>query len=226
MIRPIYIAMGAVCLVLSAIVITEMSVAISDRATLPGGAQNAAGTGEEQSPDDPDTMAQSILDRPIFSPDRRGPPAPKSADMSASSADKAAPEIRGRLAGVTLGPGEKREAVFARGEGEKPLVVREGDEVDGWTVSSIEPSRVVLTSTFGQRSIEPTFGAVGETPPPVRRTPTAKDVVGAEPVNPAVPNPGNRRAGARIPPQAPLPGTNPIGHRAPPIPTARRKDSN
>jgi hypothetical protein len=228
--RPIYIGIGAVCLVLTAIVITEMSVAISDEAMTPGaGSQDVSSAGDEQSADDPDTMVTSILDRPIFAPDRRGPPAPKGADMAASAADKAGPEIRGRLAGVTIGPGERREAVFARGEGEKPLVVREGDDVDGWTVSSIESGRVLLTSTFGQRTIEPTFGAAGDTPPPVRKTPTAKDVVNAEPANPAMPQgPGNRRAGSRIPPPgaAPVPGANPIGRRAPPIPPARRKDSN
>jgi hypothetical protein len=224
--HPLYMAMGGVCLVLAAIIVFELSVSISDIAASHGEGQQVASGDGDQPVDDADAMTASILERPIFAPDRRGPPAPKNADSALSSADKSAPEIHGRLEGVTIGPGDERQAVFARGEGEKPLVVREGDDVDGWTVSSIESGRVLLTSTFGQRTVEPTFGAAGETPVPTpHKTSAAKDIVGAEGTQPG---PGNRRAPLRPVPGAatPAPGANFMGHRAPPIPPARRKDTN
>ena len=153
---------GGLCLILSVIIASEFNLAISDVAASPSdrAADDAAGAAD-QAPDDVDTQVASILERPLFAPDRRGPPAPKTADQGAGAANRAAPEITGRLGGITIGPGDDKEAVFERGEGEKPLVVKEGDDVDGWTVSSIEPDKVVLTSTFGQREIQlhPFLGA-------------------------------------------------------------------
>lgn len=224
--HPLYMAVGGVCLVLAAVIIFELSVKISDVAASLGEGQQAAAGSDDQPVEDADAMIASILERPIFSPDRRGPPAPKNADSALSSSERSAPEIRGRLEGVTIGPGEERRAVFARGEGEKPLIVREGDDVDGWTVSSIESGRVLLTSTFGQRTVEPAFGTAGEVPMPIpHKASAARDIVGADGTQPG---PGNRRAPLRPVPGAapPGPGANLMGHRAPPIPPARRKDTN
>jgi general secretion pathway protein N len=111
---------------------------------------------------DVDALISTIQDRPLFTAGRH-PPAPpvQESDVPAQPVVKAPPEVRGRLAGVTLGPDDQRWAVFAR-QGDKPAVVKEGEEIDGWTVSAIEPSRVVLKSEFGEKVMMPTPSVAGE----------------------------------------------------------------
>jgi hypothetical protein len=224
--RPLYMAIGGVCLVLAVIIAAEFNLTINNVAASPTDRPGEdAAAGGDPAPDDADTQIASILDRPLFAPDRRGPPPPKT-DQAAGPVGKAAPEITGRLGGITIGPGEDKEAVFERGEGEKPLVVKEGDDVDGWTVSSIEPDKVVLTSTFGQREIQPTFGASGETPPPRNKSSSQKEVAGTDSPAPlAQPPAGNRRVPPRIGPPGvapPFPGPNPRAHNAVTNPAMRR----
>jgi hypothetical protein len=220
--------LGGLCLILIMIIASEFNLTISGVAAAPSDrpADDTSGA-VDQSADDVDTQVASILDRPLFAPDRRGPPAPKAPDQSAGPAGRAAPEITGRLGGITLGPGDDKEAVFERGDGEKPLVVKEGDDVDGWTVSSIESDKVVLTSTFGQRELQPTFGSPGDAPQPRTRPAAQRDVAGpAALVNPPVQLPSAaRRAPPRpMPPGIgrPFPGMNPRQRNPPPNPAMRR----
>jgi hypothetical protein len=112
-----------------------------------------------------DALIATIQERPLFTPGRRPPAPPLEEKVEPSPVVRTPPELRGRLAGVTLGLDDGRRAVFAR-QGEKPTVVKEGDEIDGWTVSSIEASRVVLKSSFGEKIVQPTAGAAGEGAPP------------------------------------------------------------
>jgi hypothetical protein len=60
----------------------------------------------------------------------------------------------GRLAGMSIRP-EGREALFER-EGQKPIAVKEGQEIDGWTVASIQADHVVLRSSIGEETLKPT----------------------------------------------------------------------
>jgi hypothetical protein len=216
--------MGGLCLILALIIASEFNLTISDVAASPSDRPADDVTGAvEQASDDVDTQIASILERPLFAPDRRGPPAPKTPDQSAGQAASAAPEITGRLGGITIGPGEDKEAVFERGEGEKPLVVKEGDDVDGWTVSSIESDKVVLTSTFGQREIQPTFGDPTAAPLPRNKSKDAgADVAAAPPVDPP---PSARRVPPRPAPPSvrhALPGTNPRQRNPASNPAMRR----
>jgi hypothetical protein len=220
-------AVGGLCLILAVIIAAEFNLTVNDVAASPTARPGEdAATGNDPAPDDADTQIVSILERPLFAPDRRGPPPPKTADQAAGPTGKAAPEITGRLGGITIGPGDDKEAVFERGEGEKPLVVKEGDDVDGWTVSSIEPDKVVLTSTFGQREIQPTFGASGEAPPR-NKSSSQKEVAGTDSpaAPPAQPPAGNRRMPPRMVPPGvvpPFPGTNPRAHNPATNPAMRR----
>jgi hypothetical protein len=75
------------------------------------------------------------------------------------------PVLTGRLTGMLLGPDQLKVAFFTR-ESEPSLSVKEGDVVDGWTVAAIEADRVVLTSEFGQRVVQPSFGQVARAPSP------------------------------------------------------------
>lgn len=213
--HPLYMGLSCLCLVFTMIIASEFTLTISNVAASPSDrpADDASGA-SDQPADSVDTQIASILDRPLFAPDRRGPPAPKVPDQSAGPAARAAPEITGRLGGITIGPGDVKQAVFERGDGEKPLVVKEGDDVDGWTVSSIESDKVVLTSTFGQRELQPTFGTPGDAPPPRNKPSAARDTPGPEALatSPAQPSPAAHRIPARPTPPGvgrPFPGMNP-----------------
>ena len=50
-----------------------------------------------------------------------------------------------------------REALFARA-GQKPIPVKIGGEIDGWTIAAIELDRVVLANAFGSQIVRPTPG--------------------------------------------------------------------
>jgi len=138
-----------------------------------------------------DSLVSAILDRPLFNADRHAPAPPVEEKQAAAPPEvKTPPVLKGRLAGVTLGPNDEKRAVFAR-MGEKTKVVHEGDDVDGWTVSSIEASRVVLTSAFGEQVVRPTPSVAGEGITPEMMFPKGK-------------MPG-------VPPQMPVPRPNAPG---------------
>jgi hypothetical protein len=73
-----------------------------------------------------------------------------------------------------------REALFARA-GQKPIPVKVGGEIDGWTVAAIEFDRVVLATALGSQIVRPTPGAKIITPPTSPTTARARVA--------AIPNP-------------------------------------
>jgi hypothetical protein len=94
-----------------------------------------------------------ILERPLFSPTRDLPDPPPDTTEPPQSAP---PQLGARLAGVMIRPGV-REALFAR-VGQKPIPVKIGGEIDGWTIAAIELDRVVLANAFGSQIVRPTSG--------------------------------------------------------------------
>jgi hypothetical protein len=123
-------------------------------------------------------MVAEILKRPLFTPGRQPP------QVKIVKAEP--PKLQGRLAGVVLRP-DLREALFTR-PGGRPISVKEGEVIDGWTTAKIEASQVVLTSSFGQQIVKLTNGSPDEITPgrrPVKKaTPTKAQ--GAKPAqNPA-----------------------------------------
>jgi hypothetical protein len=102
---------------------------------------------------DMEAIVATILARPLFAPGRR-PPQIASFAPIAETEEEAPRQLRGRLAGVTIRPGV-REALFIR-EGQKPMAVNVGGELDGWRISAIEPDRVILSSASGSQTIKPT----------------------------------------------------------------------
>jgi hypothetical protein len=104
----------------------------------------------------------TILARPLFSPDRRAP-----LDEAQSSAT--APDVLPRLTGVLVSPAGKT-AIFANPIGGKPIALREGGRIGGFTVQAIEAGQVTLTGPEGAKVLRPTFepGRAGPgLPPPV-----------------------------------------------------------
>lgn len=98
-----------------------------------------------------DALAAEILERPLFSPSRQPP---DNAPMGeAAKTEKEPLKLPGRLEGTAVLPGI-REALFER-EGDKPLAVKEGQTIDGWTIASIQPDRVILRSDDGEQIVKP-----------------------------------------------------------------------
>ena len=103
---------------------------------------------------DTDALIAEILERPLFSPSRQ--PA-EAAPEQVSETPTAQPKMPGRLEGVSIRP-EAREALFER-EGANPIAVKEGQEIDGWTVASIRPDQVLLKSVAGEQIVKPATDA-------------------------------------------------------------------
>jgi hypothetical protein len=114
-----------------------------------------------------DAMVTEILERPLFSPSRQA--ASEAPDEAPAEEEKEPPKMPGRLAGVAVLP-EVREALFER-DGEKPIVVKEGQEIEGWTVASIRSDQVVLRNAQGEQIVKPADGAGIRRAAAARRSP-------------------------------------------------------
>jgi len=102
---------------------------------------------------DMEAIVTAILERPLFTPGRH-PSQIASFGPIVETSEDAPRQLSGRLAGVTIRPGV-REALFMR-EGQKPITVNVGGEIEGWRISAIEPDRVTLSSASGSQTIKPT----------------------------------------------------------------------
>ncbi|MGH7079575.1 MAG: hypothetical protein ACREFU_15950 [Acetobacteraceae bacterium] len=113
------------------------------RAVAPGtGIGDATENGTENA-----TVA-SILARPLFNRSRR------------SEGGKAPVAGVLRLTGVVVGPAG-REAIFEPVGGGKPLVVFEGERVNGAVVRVIAPGAVLMIDGRGAHLISPAYGPAG-----------------------------------------------------------------
>jgi hypothetical protein len=111
---------------------------------------------------DADSMVESILARPLFSPERR----PASLERIV-----VAPKLP-RLSGIVT-MSEFRRAIFETpGAGRSRVsVVSEADTIGGWTVLRIGPNKVVLTHQGTTLLLTPAFrsSTVQPAPPPPRQ---------------------------------------------------------
>ncbi len=97
-----------------------------------------------------DAWAAEILARPLFAHNRRPP--------DQAVATQAATVALPRLTGVAVSP-IGRSAIFAGGEGGKPVVVSLGGKIGRYTVSAIEPGAVTVNGPDGARTLTPSFDA-------------------------------------------------------------------
>ena len=112
---------------------------------------------KQTAPPSADALTAEILERPLFSSSRQlAEDAPRE---ERAAAEPEPPKLPARLAGVSIRP-EAREAIFD-GEGEKPLVVKQGQEINGWTLVSVETNQVMLKNATGTQIMKPTNGAPG-----------------------------------------------------------------
>jgi general secretion pathway protein N len=88
----------------------------------------------------PLTSFAAIVERPLFAPTRRPDPA-------RTGPAGPAIETRYRLLGL-MSAGRDRKALIA--DGARRFELKEGDALDGWTVTHVEQDRLVLSSPAGQ----------------------------------------------------------------------------
>jgi hypothetical protein len=92
-------------------------------------------------------------DKPLFSATRRPPPKPVASISRVEPPPPPPPPPSVVVLGIVSENGDGRAAIRAgKGDGDKVLRVRAGDDVSGWKVERIEPRRLVLTQ--GERSVD------------------------------------------------------------------------
>lgn len=97
----------------------------------------------------PLTAYAEIAERPLFTPSRRPPDADE--DASVEQAQTAGPGLF-ILTGVILS-GTEKIAFLASRSSDEVKRLREGDDMDGWTLVSVEPDKVVLRSTGREQEV-------------------------------------------------------------------------
>jgi hypothetical protein len=92
----------------------------------------------------------TILDRSLFSPSRRRPPAaPPPVALAPAAPALPSPPPNVVLFGVVM-DGESARAIVRVGADKRLLRAQMGDEIDGWKVAQIEGRKVVLASQDGR----------------------------------------------------------------------------
>ncbi len=93
---------------------------------------------------------QAILERPLFSPNRR-PPTVGSVEFSAPT-----PDVSFLLKGILI-DGDERTAFFRSQRGGEFVHLREGDKMEGWTLVRIEADEVLFASGEIEKVLQPTY---------------------------------------------------------------------
>lgn len=142
--RILWLALG--CIIFAAAIVAEVQNGDDLTAVVAERPARAVSTvlPPPSRPAPPETLAATALARPLFSPTRRQP----------SSDEPASAELAGkRLAGIVVSP-QQRLAIFAV-TGAKPLVLKEGADIDGWRIDTITPSDISLRGPGGTRILRP-----------------------------------------------------------------------
>ena len=130
-----------VCLGLAGVIAVEVSTPslavpeVGSQPAIPIRSKSAAIDGPAPYALPPLQSFASITDRPLFSQTRR--PSPQGTD------DSLGPWSSLVLAGIIISP-TSREALILHGKPQTVVHVEEGQNVDGWLITSILPDRVVL----------------------------------------------------------------------------------
>jgi len=144
-------ALGVACALLATLIALELRapdrkpvvnlISLSRRNSV--GSDVAAGGAFKMQPFSDLAVVQT---RPLFSPTRR-PAAPTASALSKPSAAASF-----TLVGILISPAG-RYALLESGQPARLSRVTEGQQIDGWTVTSILPDRVVLRSASGQSEV-------------------------------------------------------------------------
>ena len=140
-----------VCLALAGLVYDELSSPENDlpKPSLPAGAVAPVSMpkAEEVVPGLPpiETLAE-VTDRPLFTATRRPPP-PDAVQENTGNASSFV------LLGVVISKGE-RLAIIRHGRPPAAARLTEGQTIEGWTLQSIAPDRVVLKNADNEQSLK------------------------------------------------------------------------
>jgi hypothetical protein len=198
--RPVLVALGGLGAVLTAAILAEL---VSNLDGTPPAESEPAAAGEVAA-GSPAAAGNTtdwnavLLARPPFNPRRR--PDPVAAEAASTSVQ--APADLPRLAGIVISRDGKR-AIFQAADGEKPIVVTEGEDVAGWTVQLIAGGGVTVVGHGGSQILEPKFDPNAKAPESV--------IPGRPPIPPNIPPTGSEV------PQSPQP---PAGGPVRPYPRA------
>jgi general secretion pathway protein N len=99
-----------------------------------------------------------VLERPLFSPTRRPPPAGTVAAVTSE------PELQLTLVGVIISS-EEQIAIVRLQDASRFVRLSVGDSFQGWMLDSIEPSRI----TFRRGDVEEHIELTYDMPPPVQK---------------------------------------------------------
>jgi general secretion pathway protein N len=136
-------------------------------------------------------LLDTILARPLFNSKRRPDAGAVAAAGDTDLADK-------RLTGILIKPG-RHVAIFAIKDA-RPLIVGDGEQVDGWRIASISPREVALSGPGGDRTLRP------QPDPNLTHPPGAPAVTGvAQPIGSVPASAAPRRATAPNIPGIPPP---------------------
>jgi len=143
--RRILLLLGG-CTVFAALIGFELrgggtADAVTEKRPIP---TPAASLVRQVRPVSPESLLAVVLARPLFSSTRRPPQ---------SSGPSAFAITNKRLAGIVIEP-DRRLAIFAV-TGTRPLVLTEGETVDGWKVENITPLEVSLRGPGGTQTLRP-----------------------------------------------------------------------
>jgi hypothetical protein len=156
------------CLLFGALIVAELCGGGGDRAlidTRPPPADQASSMPALSSPR-PADLAATVLDRPLFSPTRRPPETQSDVPGDGNLKPR-------RLAGIVVEP-NTRFAIFAA-IGSKPLILNEGDMVNGWRIDNITSRKVLLSRPGEARSVQPE-----NDPNPIGEPPAPPNALGSE----------------------------------------------
>jgi hypothetical protein len=153
MTNRLHLALPGLCAILGVVVLAEIIVTTPASTKVPAALSGTREDGE-QAAEQADQIMAEILKRPLFTQGRQPP------EEKVVKAEP--PQLQGRLAGVMLRP-DLREALFTR-PGGRPIAVKEGQVIDGWTMAEIESDQVRLTSEFGEKIVKPSNGTADEVP--------------------------------------------------------------
>ena len=135
----ILLLLALLCVGLAGVIYTELDggSAAADTSTAPRAATSATPKGADASKFamPPVQTFSAVTDRPLFAQTRRPAPQGNAESLGAWSDFT--------LAGIIIAP-QSREVLIMHGKPPALAHIQEGQDVDGWTVTSILPDHVVL----------------------------------------------------------------------------------
>lgn len=144
-----------VCTALAWVIYGQLAAAPSPEGVAYGSTATAPTTVPELPPEPQFSMRpmedfQVILERPIFSPSRR-PPLVESVEAHLMQSG-----VAFTLKGILIDENE-RIALFRTKSSDKVVRLREGDEIEGWTLVQIEADHVTLARGEIESVLQPTY---------------------------------------------------------------------